>query len=1131
MSKDSRIRSLTHLNGVFNLISQASALGNVISAVATENFSFEPLPYSDYSSFEEIYNESNLRINRNPHATHKFIFIPSLGIKVDVIADKKHSSNAFSSNIYTIKLTHNNYEWEVLRTYKDLRDNHKILTKIVKEDLGRSCSQISSEEIKPEWPLFPMDSDHSIPSDSINLRCKHIAEYLEKMLLYPPFRDNPSTLKLIGVSPLTFIPGLEPSLFENTILKSTGNSLKVCDYIRLRYSKRWFVLKDSYIVYLNPHRNYLVGFVMLIDTNFSVTKKKRIKAINGLEIKNLQHKIFLKFKHNQDQCKWFNMIEHCMKNTGKYFIDKSLLPNGSYAPVRRKQLCKWYINSAQYMEHVMLALNNAKEEIFITDWWLSPELYLKRPTEDLQYRLDKILLKKSREGVKIYILLFKEIKFTVPILSSRTKNILTQNKMNPNIKVFRHPEHSPSGVFLWTHHEKMVIIDQSVAFLGGIDLCYGRWDDDLHRLVDLGRKENRPIQDNYPRNNYEPSISDIITTEPAHLPQMQMIAEETTDEIGSNKFCPNKNDEKRYSDSMIVAALMGYSLNKQFSKNSRVNLGFMSDTPAQTLHPMEQRTSRSYSYDPDLSKEKIQISYITPENNEIENNKSNQMSKESVNDTPMIKNKWREFKKTLTRRRKNFNTFSRFRQSKNSSSEESVESIGINEEGSFLEERVERPAISNEGYYWYGKDYANNYKADFKNVEEFWSDQFDRTETPRMPWRDQGLVVIGESARDLARHFIQRWNQCKKEKARYIESYPFLLPKSYPDSFKYNYEWFKDTFYKCEVQMTRSFDKWSGGISETEFSIYKSYIDLIQRAENYIYIENQFFVTTTDSDKDPDVKNLIGAELVRRIQKAFLEKKNFRVYIVLPLLPGFDKPNAIQAVQYYNLRSIINGEFSIIKKLKSIGIADPSKYITFHGMRNWSDLMGKLVQEIIYVHSKLMIVDDKYVICGSANLNDRSMLGKRDSEVAAVIKDEELFASVLDGEQVLVGKYANSLRKKIFKLHLGIYFNNPKKIDVQDCVSDEFYEYFRSVSKKNTQIYDEVFKCLPSDNITDFQILSSYTQSSALYKTDPLKGKRKLEEEVNGFIVDFPLLFLSKESYFFPDIRTPEGIIPVATWT
>ena len=93
----------------------------------------------------------------------------------------------------------------------------------------------------------------------------------------------------------------------------------------------------------------------------------------------------------------------------------------------------------------------------------------------------------------------------------------------------------------------------------------------------------------------------------------------------------------------------------------------------------------------------------------------------------------------------------------------------------------------------------------------------------------------------------------------------------------------------------------------------------------------------------------------------------------------------------------------------------PSKYITFHGMRNWSVLMGKLVQEIIYVHSKLMIVDDRYVICGSANINDRSLLGKRDSEVACVVKDEEFFESILDGKKCKVGKYAHTLRKKIFK--------------------------------------------------------------------------------------------------------------------
>jgi phospholipase D1/2 len=44
------------------------------------------------------------------------------------------------------------------------------------------------------------------------------------------------------------------------------------------------------------------------------------------------------------------------------------------------------------------------------------------------------------------------------------------------------------------------------------------------------------------------------------------------------------------------------------------------------------------------------------------------------------------------------------------------------------------------------------------------------------------------------------------------------------------------------------------------------------------------------------------------------------------------------------------------------------------------------VTELIYVHSKLLITDDRLVICGSANINDRSMLGRRDSEIAVIIE-------------------------------------------------------------------------------------------------------------------------------------------------
>lgn len=42
----------------------------------------------------------------------------------------------------------------------------------------------------------------------------------------------------------------------------------------------------------------------------------------------------------------------------------------------------------------------------------------------------------------------------------------------------------------------------------------------------------------------------------------------------------------------------------------------------------------------------------------------------------------------------------------------------------------------------------------------------------------------------------------------------------------------------------------------------------------------------------------------------------------------------------------------------------------------------KFQRFMIYVHAKGMIVDDEYVILGSANINQRSMAGSRDTEIA-----------------------------------------------------------------------------------------------------------------------------------------------------
>ena len=56
-----------------------------------------------------------------------------------------------------------------------------------------------------------------------------------------------------------------------------------------------------------------------------------------------------------------------------------------------------------------------------------------------------------------------------------------------------------------------------------------------------------------------------------------------------------------------------------------------------------------------------------------------------------------------------------------------------------------------------------------------------------------------------------------------------------------------------------------------------------------------------------------------------------------------------------------------------------------------------------------MIIDDRSLIIGSANINDRSMRGSRDSELCLLLKGVEL-------ERVLMGEETIEVSMKIRKL-------------------------------------------------------------------------------------------------------------------
>lgn len=83
--------------------------------------------------------------------------------------------------------------------------------------------------------------------------------------------------------------------------------------------------------------------------------------------------------------------------------------------------------------------------------------------------------------------------------------------------------------------------------------------------------------------------------------------------------------------------------------------------------------------------------------------------------------------------------------------------------------------------FWLGKDYVNFIVKDFTNLDSPFDDFIDRMTTPRMPWHDIGMCVFGSAARDVARHFIHRWNAAKLEKAKNNRFFPYIIPKTYGD--------------------------------------------------------------------------------------------------------------------------------------------------------------------------------------------------------------------------------------------------------------------------------------------------------------------------------------------------------------
>src|SRR3954447_17684064 len=82
-----------------------------------------------------------------------------------------------------------------------------------------------------------------------------------------------------------------------------------------------------------------------------------------------------------------------------------------------------------------------------------------------QYRLDRMLLAAAQRGVKVNIIVYKEVTQALPLNSHHTKAAL--EALHPNIAVFRHPDHLPDRISV-THSITNSVSSGSVSLSGAL---------------------------------------------------------------------------------------------------------------------------------------------------------------------------------------------------------------------------------------------------------------------------------------------------------------------------------------------------------------------------------------------------------------------------------------------------------------------------------------------------------------------------------------------------------------------------------------------------------------------------------------------------------------------------------------
>ena len=552
----------------------------------------------------------------------------------------------------------------------------------------------------------------------------------------------------------------------------------------------------------------------------------------------------------------------------------------------------------------------------------------------------------SRMGLAATFLSLEHVERENPLMvppltvcSYHTKHDL--EALHPNIAVFRHPDHLPDAqtlqssffsslqhlslsakiaaglpedalkaiygmhedvVLYWAHHEKLCLIDGQIAFMGGLDLCYGRWDTNQHPIADCHPSNLDNIV--FPGQDYNNARWALAMMDKHESIESLLKFDRIMDFQDVSHYQENKLDRRNSSRmgwSDISISLSGpvvedlrahfvercnfiYNEKYDVRKDTRYSRLAFSQNAAGTVPHQASAPAASQPYQPYHPQRAGYQNVGSPQDHEgypppSQGQPSQQPSQ----------------------------VYGQYPQGHGGQS--------ANPSGAAPGQVpfFPPPPVSS-------RDIGGQ-SSDEENAARGMS-EYMATPGSRHHRRER----FEEKAATIEENLMERFEAGRQ----YIsgnEHYSTLHGHS------------QEAGIPCQI--VRSCTKWSHGIP-TEHSVANAYISIIENSRHFVYIENQFFITAC-ADAQKPVRNKIGAAIVERILRAARAGEKYKIIVVIPAVPGFagdlkdDASLGTRAIMEFQYNSINRGGHSIMEMVAKEGY-DPTEYIRFYNLRNYDRL-------------------------------------------------------------------------------------------------------------------------------------------------------------------------------------------------